>query len=131
MQAGDGGTLLLSGANSFSGPVVVTNGSTLKLGSSSAIGTGSSNLIIASGSTLDANGYTATKPIIVSGTGVGGNGAIISSGGAIYDNPGPGLATNIMLAGDTTFLQFPNRWDLGSVRRRECFGRVGCLQSDA
>ncbi|HUA39024.1 MAG TPA: autotransporter-associated beta strand repeat-containing protein [Candidatus Sulfopaludibacter sp.] len=115
VQAGAGGTLLLSGANSFSGPVVVTNGSTLKLGSSSAAGTGTNNLTIASGSTLDANGYTETKPIIVSGTGVGGNGAITSSGGAIYDNPGPGLATNIMLAGNTTFLNnSPNRWDLGS-----------------
>lgn len=115
VQAGAGGTLLLSGANSFSGPMSVTNGSTLKLGSSTAMGTGASNLVIASGSTLDANGYTATRPIIVSGTGVGGNGAITSSGGAIYDNPGPGLATNIVLAGNSTFtFNSPNRWDLGS-----------------
>ena len=126
VQAGAGGTLLLNGANSFSGPVVVTNGSTLKLGSGSAAGTGSSNLTIASGSTLDANGYTETKPIIVSGTGVGGNGAITSSGGAIYDNPGPGLATNIMLAGDTTFLNnSPNRWDLGSSGGGNVLGALG------
>ncbi|HKW27987.1 MAG TPA: autotransporter-associated beta strand repeat-containing protein [Verrucomicrobiae bacterium] len=126
VQAGAGGTLQLSGVNSFSGPVVVTNGSTLKLGSSSAAGTGSSNLTIANGSTLDANGFTETKPIIVSGTGVGGNGAIISSGGAIYDNPGPGLATNIMLAGNTTFLNnSPNRWDLGSSGGGSVLGALG------
>ena len=124
VQAGAGGTLLLSGANSFSGSVVVTNGSTLKLGSSSAAGTGSSNLTIANGSTLDVNGNTETKPIIVSGTGVGGNGAITSSSGAIYDNPGPGLATNIMLAGDTTF-SYPTRWDLGSANGGSVLGALG------
>ncbi len=126
MQAGAGGTLLLSGANSFSGPVIVTNGSTLTLGSSTAAGTGASNLTIANGSTLDANGYTATRPIIVSGTGVGGNGAITSSGGAIYDNPGPGLATNIMLAGNATFtFNSPNRWDLGSSGGGSVLGALG------
>ena len=126
VQAGAGGTLQLSGVNTFTGPVVVTNGSTLKLGSSSAAGTGTSNLTIADGSTLDANGYTETKPIIVSGTGVGGNGAIISSGGAIYDNPGPGLATNIMLAGNATFtFNSPNRWDLGSASGGSVLGALG------
>jgi autotransporter-associated beta strand protein len=126
VQAGAGGTLQLGGANTFTGPVVVTNGSTLKLGSSSAVGTGTNNLTIANGSTLDANGYTETKPIIVSGTGVGGNGAIINSGGAIYDNPGPGLATNIMLAGNTTFtFNSPNRWDLGSSGGGSVLGALG------
>ena len=126
VQAGAGGTLLLSGANSFSGSVIVTNGSTLQLGSSSAAGTGTNNLSIANGSTLDANGNTETKPIIVSGTGVGGNGAIINSGGAIYDNPGPGLATNIMLAGNATFtMNSPNRWDLGSSAGGSVLGALG------
>lgn len=114
VQAG-GGTLELNGANAFSGVAVATNNSTLQLGSIAAAGAGTNPIVVANGSTLDANGYTATKPVIVSGTGVVGSGAIIDSGGAIYDNPGPGLATNIMLAGDTTFLMnSPNRWDLGS-----------------
>jgi fibronectin-binding autotransporter adhesin len=126
VQAGAGGTLLLSGANSFSGSVIVTNGSTLQLGSSSAAGTGTNNLSIANGSTLDANGNTETKPIIVSGTGVGGNGALVDSGGAIYDNPGPGLATNIMLAGNATFtMNSPNRWDLGSSSGGSVLGALG------
>jgi fibronectin-binding autotransporter adhesin len=121
-----GDVLLLSGANSFANQVVVTNASVLQLGSSSALGVGGSNVVIASGSTLDANGYSATKPIVVSGTGVSGNGAIIDSGGAIYDNPGPGLATNIMLAGDTTFLMnSPSRWDLGSSSGGSVLGALG------
>ena len=111
---GSGVTLQLSGANTFAGSVLVTNNSTLQLGNAAALGLGSSNVVVASGSTLDANGFTATKPIIVSGAGAGGNGALINTGGAIFDNPGPGLAANVTLAGDTTFM-YPNRWDLGSL----------------
>lgn len=111
---GPGATLQLSGANTFSGPVLVTNSATLQLGGSAAVGLGTSNVIVASGSTLDADGYTCTKPIIVSGVGVDGNGALADSGGPLYDNPGPGFAASITLAGDTTF-NLANRWDLGSV----------------
>ena len=125
VQAG-GDTLQLSGANTFANEVVVTNDSVLQLGGSSALGAGSSNVVIASSSTFDANGYSATKPIVVSGTGTTGNGAIINSGGAIYDNPGPGLATNITLAGDTTFtMNSPNRWDLGSSSGGSVIGSLG------
>jgi fibronectin-binding autotransporter adhesin len=110
-----GGTLDVAGANSFSGPVIVTNSSTLQLGGSSALGSGTSNLIVVSGSTLDGDGNRSTRPIIVSGTGVGGNGALTDTGGAIYDSAG-GLANSITLAGDTTFsIPGPNRWDLGSA----------------
>jgi len=125
-QAGAGGTLLLSGANSFSGPVIVTNGSTLKLGSSSAAGTGTNNLTINSGSTLDANGNSATKPMIVSGNGVGGNGAIVNSGTQVYDSSS-GLDTSIMLAGDATFAfqTSSNRWDLGSSGGGSVLGALG------
>lgn len=110
-QEGAGAILTLSGGNTFTGQVVVTNGSTLKLGSSTALGLGGT-AIVTDGSTLDVNGYTATKKLVVAGNGAGGNGALTSSG-TIYDNPGPGAATNIVLAGDTTFT-FPTRWDLGS-----------------
>lgn len=120
IQAG-GGTLQLAGGNTFSGTVGVTNNSTLQLGGSTAAGTGTNDIIVASGSTLDVNGYTATKPVIISGAGLGGNGALISSGGAVYDNPGPAVATNITLAADTTFTDSsPNRWDLGSRNGTTC-----------
>ncbi|HEY3861590.1 MAG TPA: hypothetical protein VGO59_06840 [Verrucomicrobiae bacterium] len=108
------GVVQLAGANSFTGSALVTNGSTLQLGGASALGGNGGALVIANGSTLDAHGYNTAKPIIVSGTGVNGNGAIIDTGGAIYDNPGPGLATSITLAGDTLFAM-QTRWDLGSA----------------
>jgi fibronectin-binding autotransporter adhesin len=109
-----GGTLNVAGGNTFSGSVLVTSNSTLQLGGSSALGLGISSVVVASGSTLDGNGNTANRPIIVSGTGVGGNGALTDSGGAIYDSSGGISGGNtITLAGDTTF-DFPNRWDVGS-----------------
>lgn len=123
-QAGSGSTLQLSGGNTFTGEVVVTNGSTLQLGSSTALGNGGGAAIIENGSTLDANGFTATKTLMVSGTGVGGNGALTDTGGVIYDNPGPGLATNIILTGDTTFT-YPVRWDLGSASGGSVLGTDG------
>jgi fibronectin-binding autotransporter adhesin len=108
IQAGGGGTLVLSGGNSFSGNVVVTNGSTLQMGSSSALGSSGGNVIVANGSTFDINGYSSTKPIVVAGSGVGGNGAITDNGGAVYSP-----ALTITLTGDTTF-NYPNRWDFAS-----------------
>jgi autotransporter-associated beta strand protein len=111
-QKGSGTVLTLSGGNTFAGQVLVTNDSTLKLASSTALGLGGT-AVIASGSSLDVNGFTATKTLVVAGEGVGGRGALTSSA-TIYDNPGPGVATNIILSGDTTFT-FPTRWDLGSA----------------
>jgi fibronectin-binding autotransporter adhesin len=107
VQAG-GNVLTLGGANTFSGVLMATNGSTLKLGSGAAVGTGGGATVVANGSTLDMNGnYLTSELVIVSGTGVGGSGAIINSGGAVY-----GLTTNITLAGDSTF-NIGSRWDLG------------------
>ena len=108
MQTG-GSMLTLSGANTFTGNVVVTNSSTLIVGSSSALGGGSGSIIVANGSTLDINGNYGSKPVVVSGSGVGGNGAITDSGGAVY-----GYTSSVTLSGDTTFAM-PNRWDLSDA----------------
>ncbi|HEU5123995.1 MAG TPA: autotransporter-associated beta strand repeat-containing protein, partial [Verrucomicrobiae bacterium] len=109
VQSGAGGTLTLSGLNTFTGSVLVTNNSTLKVGSSSALGGGGGSVVIANGSTFDINGYYQSKPIIVSGAGVDGTGAITDSGGAVY-----GLTSSVTLTGDTTF-NFPSRWDLSGA----------------
>lgn len=124
IEEGAGSTLLVSGGSTFSGQVLVTNGSTLKVGGSSALGNSSGNVIVASGSTLDANGFTVTNTVLVAGTGVGGSGALTDSGGAIYDNPGPGFSPHITLTGDTTFT-FPTRWDLGSAAGGNTLGTDG------
>ncbi len=104
-QAGTGGTLALSGNNTFTGNVLVTNNSTLQVGSSSALGGGSGTITIASGSALDINNNSQSKTIIASGTGVDGNGAIYNSSGGY-----PSLAS-VTLAGNTAF-NLANRVDL-------------------
>ncbi|HZQ45465.1 MAG TPA: autotransporter-associated beta strand repeat-containing protein, partial [Verrucomicrobiae bacterium] len=118
-----GNTLLLSGSSSFSGNLAVNNNSTLQIGSSTAVGSAAGGLTVSSGSTLDANGNAVIKSITVSGTGVGGNGAITDTGGSLYDS-GVGLATNITLAGDTTF-SYPVRWDLGQNGSGSVLGTTG------
>jgi autotransporter-associated beta strand protein len=106
-----GGTLQLAGANTYTGITLATNNSTLQGGYANSFGS-SSAVVIASGSTLDPAGVAIPRPITVSGTGVGGNGAIVDSGGTILDSAA-GLTPVLTLAGNTT-LTFPVRWDLGS-----------------
>jgi autotransporter-associated beta strand protein len=107
MQSASGSTLTLSGNNTFAGDAIVTNNSTLKIGSGSALGGSSGNIIIADGSALDINNNNISKPVIVSGTGMDGNGAIYnSSGGYPY-------ISSITLTGDTTF-NVASRWDLSN-----------------
>jgi autotransporter-associated beta strand protein len=108
-QAASGSTLTLNGNNSFTGNILVTNNSALKLGSGSALGGGSNPIIVADGSTLDINGVYSSRPVIVSGNGTDGNGAIVDNGGAVY-----GFTSGVTLAGDTTF-GYANRWDLANA----------------
>ena len=106
------GTLLLSAANTYSGVTTVSAG-TLRLGNSSALGATTAGTTIQSGATLDLNGAFAStdsnEPITVSGTGVGGNGAIVNTGASITNRS----FGNLTLAGNTT-IGGPNRWDLRS-----------------
>lgn len=103
----DTGVLTLSGANTFSGPIGVLAG-TLKAGSGSALGTGATT--VNSGAALDVNGQTlngtTTTQVTVSGTGIGGQGAIINSGAASQNALG-----SVTLAANTTF-GGTNRWDI-------------------
>ena len=112
--SGGGGTLHLGVGNSFTGPAIATNNSTLQGGIANAFGASNGTIVIANGSTLDPNGVGMLRPIIVSGTGVGGNGAIVNSGGPIYDSASSPvqMTPSITLTGDTTF-SYPTRWDLG------------------
>ncbi|MBU6410403.1 MAG: hypothetical protein KGR98_08440, partial [Verrucomicrobia bacterium] len=97
--------LTISTTNDFTGPVAVNDGK-LTVGAASALGN-SSSVTIASGGTLDLNGFNLTgKAVLVSGTGSGGNGAIVN-GGAQQIN----ALNNVTLAGDTT-LGGSGRWDI-------------------
>jgi fibronectin-binding autotransporter adhesin len=99
--------LTLSGANTFTGEVAVAAG-TLRAGNGSALGTADGATVISSGATLDVNGQTLqTEPVVVSGVGVGGNGAIINSGADDLTALG-----NVTLAGNTSAGGNGGRWDI-------------------
>ena len=73
------GTLTLKGINIFTGAATV-NAGTLALGSASALGSTVGGTIVAGGGTLDLAGQAVgAEPLNISGTGVGGNGALINS----------------------------------------------------
>lgn len=97
------GVVTFAGANAFTGTVTVVQG-TLRLLNSTALGSTNGVTTINDGATLDLGANAVNigqEPVTVSGTGVGGNGAIInSSGSATF--VGPNIA-NITLAGDTVF----------------------------
>lgn len=74
------GLLQLNGASTaYTGAINVSAG-TLQLGNASASGTTAGGVIVSSGATLDLNGQAiGAEPISVTGTGVGGFGAIVNS----------------------------------------------------
>ncbi len=114
------GTLTLSAANTYSGATTISAG-ILKIGNTTALGTGTGTAdgtTISAGATLDLGGVSnvqnssiGAERITVSGAGMGGNGAIISS--TAIATPFIGVRY-VTLAGDTT-LGFANRWDVGST----------------
>lgn len=113
VEAASGQELQFYAPITFTGNVLATNNSIIQGGVTSAFGTGNGAVVIANGSTLDLDGApVGNKTVIVSGTGVNGNGAIINTGGPIYDS-GTVVTTNLTLAGDT-YLNFQSRVDLGS-----------------
>ncbi|HSU56210.1 MAG TPA: hypothetical protein VLT36_19280, partial [Candidatus Dormibacteraeota bacterium] len=101
--------LALSASNSFSGPVLIGQG-TIKLGNANALGSGGPVVVVSNGATIDFNGFFPTnETITVSGSGVGTNGALINNGATVFP-----ATTNVTLAGDTTF-GGTVRWDLRSI----------------
>lgn len=113
-------TVTLSAASSFTGNINITAG-TLSSPTASGLGNVNSGTItIANGATLN-KGTDEAKPIIVSGAGVGGAGAIINtSGNPVYDGGNGGLTPSLTLTGDTTF---------GGNTRMDLGGNTGAILS--
>jgi autotransporter-associated beta strand protein len=101
------GTLTLNTANTFSGPVNITGGS-LKAGNAAALGDANGQTFVSGGGTLDVNGLNLGAEVInISGTGVGGSGVLINSGGQQFN------ATRfITLTGNATIGTAGNRFDI-------------------
>ena len=107
-----GSTLTLNTANDFTGDISVLGG-TLRAWGPSGLGATNGTLTVAAGATLD-RGWSMVKPIVVSGAGTDGNGALVnnSSGNVVWDDASGGLTPFLTLAGDVTF-GGNTRWDLG------------------
>lgn len=109
------GTLLLTGANTFNGPVTISAG-TLEVGNFGALGNNTSTpATVASGATLDVGGFAAgnaangfSVPITISGAGVNGLGALTNSGAAAQQN----AFQTINLAADAAIGGNNGRFDL-------------------
>ena len=103
-KAGEG-ILTLSAANNFTG-VTNINAGTLKAGNAAALGSNVDGTTIAGG-TLDVGGLgLGTEIVTISGTGVGGLGAIVNSGGEQQN-----AVNRLVLAGDAT-IGGSGRWDM-------------------
>jgi fibronectin-binding autotransporter adhesin len=121
------GNLVLNGNNAYNG-VTALSGGTLQMGSSTALGQASSGncylgaTTICSGVTLDINNMALqTESIVVQGTGVGGNGAIVNNSAILpadlqYNSSNLTLTGNLTFSGTTNvnFLgnQYVGRWSL-------------------
>ena len=105
------GTLTLSGANTFSGPITIVSG-VLKAGSTGALGaTAGGTLTINSGTSLDLNNFLVNtgRQIVVSGAGPDGNGAIVNNSATNQTTSGNYIA-KVSLAANTT-IGGVARWD--------------------
>jgi autotransporter-associated beta strand protein len=100
------GVLTLSGNSTFTGPATVAQ-STLKAGSSTALGAADGTTTVSGGATLDVNGQNlGSEPVIATGTGVGDNGALVNTGGDQLN-----AFRVVTLAGDTV-VGGTARWDI-------------------
>src|SRR5262249_14356163 len=103
------GTLTLSGANTYGGSTFVNQG-TLIAASGTALGSTASGTTVTSGATLGFQGginYAGAEPVTISGSGVGGVGAVTNvSGNNSFAGP-------ISLAADSTIGSASNTLTLG------------------
>ncbi|MHA3771050.1 autotransporter-associated beta strand repeat-containing protein [Verrucomicrobiota bacterium sgz303538] len=107
------GMLVLGGANTGHGAVTVTGG-TLKLGNADAI-SGGAPVKISGGGTLDVAGFAPNVRIPelrISGAGVNGSGAVVNFGAGIVNN---NHASVIILEGDTSW-GGSGRYDITGMR---------------
>lgn len=100
---------LSSGANDFSNGIQVAAG-ILRLGANGAAGVGAA--FVTNGATLDLNANTIAGTAVISGTGIGGNGAVVNNGFILNgDQHAFDAGTTLYLAADAS-IGVSNRWDI-------------------
>lgn len=114
------GTLTVNGNNSGLSTTVQINNGTVRVGSSAALG--ATGAIITNNATVDLAGMNLNSlPVTVSGTGVGGTGAIVNTGPPlITGTAGIGL-NSITMAGDMT-VGGSGPWDTDPVKNLGVWG---------
>jgi autotransporter-associated beta strand protein len=73
------GTLILSGANTYTGATTVSGG-TVIVSNTTGLGTTAGATTVASGATLNINAVSVAENLTLNGTGVGSNGALTGAG---------------------------------------------------
>jgi autotransporter-associated beta strand protein len=110
-------TLTLGGSHSFDGGISIVGG-TLKAGGNRALGANGQLITVSAGATLDANGAMNANrdyAIEISGSGVGGLGAIVNSGADVNNGLG-----SITLTGDAS-IGGTGRWDMRPITAGTAF----------
>ncbi len=106
----DSGVLTILTTNTYTGVTFINNG-TVVAGNSNALGSALGGTVITNSATLDVNNQNlGAEPIIVSGSGVGGNGAIISSTGGSTGQQN--ALSSVTLTGNTTLGANGGRFDV-------------------
>ena len=114
------GTLTVSGNNAALSSVVQINGGTIKAASVTALG--AAGVTITNSATLDLAGRNlGSIPITVSGPGVGGNGAVVSTGAPLLTGPAGIGVGSVTLAGNAT-VGCSGPWDTDPVKNLGVWG---------
>lgn len=109
------GTLTLSAANTYSGGSTISTG-TVKLGNPAALANNTSlqslgvndRATVAAGATLDLNGQTGVrKVIVISGTGIGGAGALVNNSPFAASLDTSGAIAGLFVSGASSGLSAP------------------------
>jgi autotransporter-associated beta strand protein len=90
LNKGGTGTLLISSANTQTGPINL-NAGTIMVGDSSALGSSSASTIVANGAVLDLNGFSVANAsaLTLSGTGISSSGCLTNSSATPSSHVGP------------------------------------------
>ena len=109
-STGNAGTVLLSGANNYTGGTTIGFG-TLQIGNASALGSDAGSASVTSGAVLDLNGITMTvaNPLTLNGTGISSGGALINSSATAATYSGPlklGSASSIIAGSGNIILSY-------------------------
>ena len=120
------GTLTLSQANTYTGATTISNGA-IRISNGTGLGTTAAGTTVNSGAALEvANGISSAEALNISGTGVGGNGALRNISGANTNSGTVTLAANATIKSESgTHLSLNNVDITGAVSRSVTFDGAG------